>query len=218
MEGDLEAGHGDLAGALSALEEVVGSVGRGRLDVAVQIDFSEDHPIGALATALNEMIDSLRTSRAERQSQEAELETRLRTIEDQRAAIAELSSPVIEVWQGVLTLPVVGAVDTERATMMTSGLLDQVLRARAKLVIIDLTGMHGASAEICDHLVRMARCVRLLGSECAVSGMRADVARTLAELGSDIGELHSFPTLRAALAHHVQAGFGRGLRKRGSND
>ncbi len=213
MEGDLEAGQGDLAHALSALEEVVGAVGRGRLDLEVQVGLSDDHPVGALATALNEMIEALRVSRAERQSQESELEVRVRTIEDQRAAIAELSSPVIEVWEGVLTLPVVGAVDTERATAMTTGVLDRVLRFRAKLVIIDLTGMHGAGAEICDHLVRMARCVRLLGSECAVSGMRAEVARTLAELGSDIGELHSFPTLRAALTHHVQAGQRRATRR-----
>jgi rsbT co-antagonist protein RsbR len=214
MEGDLELESGSIGRALASLEAAVVDVGRGKLDAEVQVDLPDDHPIGALALALNEMIEALRVSRGERMRQEHELETRVRTIVEQRAAIAELSSPVIEVWQGVLTLPVVGTVDGERATAMTSGLLDQVLRSQAKLVIIDLTGMHGATVEVCDHLVRMARCVRLLGSECALSGMRPEVARTLAELGSDLGELRSFPTLRAALAHKVRG--RRGMEFKGA--
>jgi rsbT co-antagonist protein RsbR len=204
MDGDLEHSYDGIAAALEVLEAAVGDVGRGQLDTEVHVDLPEDHPVGALALALTEMIDALRTSRSARRNQEHELETQVRTIEAQRAAIAELSSPVIEIWDGVLTLPIVGAVDTERATVVTSNLLDAVGRSRTRLVIIDVTGMHGVGADVCDHLVRMARCVRLLGSECAISGMRADVARTLVGLGADISELHSFPTLRAALTNHVR--------------
>ncbi len=201
---DATNGSRQLQVAIERLESRIHAIRRGGFDTTVSVDFPDDHPLGALATAINEMTEALRASRQARAAQEHELEIRIRTIDAQRAAIAELSSPVIEVWHGVLTLPIVGRLDTERASTMTSGLLETVVRAGAALVIIDVTGMNSADAEACDHLVRMARCVKLLGSECAISGMGPRVARTFVEVGSDLAELQSYPTLRAALTARVR--------------
>lgn len=201
MNADASESH--IPRAIETIERAIDAIRRGAVDQTVVVPFDADHPIGALAEAVNDMASALRQTLAQRHAHETELETRLSMIERQRAAIAELSSPVIEVWQGVLTLPVIGPVDSERATAMTATLLDAVARVRADFVIVDVTGMHGASAEVTDHLIRLVRCVALLGSRCAISGMRPDVARGLVELGSDTSELRSFPTFRAALAWHV---------------
>ncbi len=196
---------GAIGRAVRDLERSIAAVRQGEVDVEVAIDYPPDHPVGALAAAISETITALAKTKHERELQEIELETRIRTIRDQQAAILELSSPVIEVWRGVLTLPIVGTVDASRATAMTSNLLEAVSRTNAGLAIIDVTGVHGIAADVCDHILRMARCVRLIGSECALSGMRPEVARTIVELGFDLGQVRSFPTLRAALTHHVRA-------------
>ncbi len=190
--------------AIRDLESTIAAVRRGETDVEVTSDYPPDHPIGALAAAVSETILALASSKRARELQEIELETRIQTIRDQQAAILELSSPVIEVWRGVLTLPIVGTVDSSRATTMTSNLLEAVSRTNAGLAIIDVTGVHSIAADVCDHILRMARCVRLIGSDCALSGMRPEVARTIVELGFDLGQVRSFPTLRAALTSHVR--------------
>lgn len=193
----------EITRAIGEIERIIDAIRLGDRDQRVAIAFDADHPIGALAEAVNDMAGALRSTLDARHAHERELEERLAQIERQRAAITELSSPVIEVWHGVLTLPVIGPVDAERATAMTATLLEAVARVRADFVILDVTGMHGTSADVMDHLVRLVRCVALLGSRCAISGMRADVARGLVESGHDTNELKSFPTLRAALSSHV---------------
>jgi rsbT co-antagonist protein RsbR len=200
---------GSLGASLEYLEKRIDDVRKGRIDLEVKLDYSVDHPVGALAQAIKDMLEELRAARDAREVQEHELEVRIRTIREQQAAIMELSTPVIEVWKGVLTLPIVGTVDAERATSMTAGLLEAVVRVSAELAIIDVTGMSGVGADVCDHILRMARCVRLLGAECNISGMRPEVARTIVETGSEIGELRSYPTLHAALKYHVRGARGR---------
>ena len=205
---------GSLQGALRRLEAGISAVRAGDLETSVELEFAADHPLGALAQAINEMTVALGAAKVARLLQESELEERLLTIQQQNAAIQELSSPVIEVWPGVLTLPVMGYIDAERATNMTTSLLEQVVRRRASLAIIDMTGMNGVGAEVLDHIMRMARCVKLLGAGCGVSGVRPEVARMIVELGSELGEVRSYPTLRVALMAHI-GGPGSGKRPQG---
>jgi rsbT co-antagonist protein RsbR len=207
MEASTSSGT-DLAriqGVVARLEANLASVRLGALDVHVEREFPDEHPLGALASAIAETVVALRGSKAEREQQELELELRIRTIRDQQAAILELSSPVIEVWRGVLTLPIVGTLDAARAATMTSNLLEAVSRKDARLAIIDVTGMHNVGADVCDHILRMGRCVALIGARCALSGMRPEVATTIVELGADLGQLQSFPTLSAALTGYVRS-------------
>ncbi|MEZ4382113.1 MAG: STAS domain-containing protein [Nannocystaceae bacterium] len=128
----------------------------------------------------------------------------LRSVSDERAALIDklraavklLSTPIIDVWEGVLTLPIVGAVDAERAADMTERLLERIREAGARCVIIDLTGVDEIGAETAAGLIKMIRGAQLLGAYVVVAGIGAAVATELVDLelldGSDAG----FRTLR----------------------
>jgi rsbT co-antagonist protein RsbR len=131
--------------------------------------------------------------------------SRIAVIEQQKQVIVDLSTPVIEVWAGVLTLPLVGMFDQERATKVTTELLEAVVTLQASLVILDVTGIENVDTNVADHFLRMARTVRLLGSDCVLSGVRPAVAQTIVSMGLDVGEIRSFPTLRAALQRTTAA-------------
>src|SRR5690606_9897340 len=151
------------------LEAKIEAVHRGDFSVASELGLPEDHALSLLGASIVDMATALSEAKARREQQEQRLERQLYVIQSQAAAIAELSCPVIEVWGGVLTLPIVGTMSSERATSMTRNLLEVVARLDTELVIVDLTGVHDLGTEGCDHILRMARCVGLLGSRCAIS-------------------------------------------------
>ncbi len=128
-----------------------------------------------------------------------ELEQRLGTIEEQRLTIAELSIPIIDAWDGVLTLPVVGAIDTQRAADMTDQLLLRVAETRAHSVILDLTGVEVIDTGSAAHLVRLIRATGLLGARCVLTGIGPQVARTMASLGLDLGGVRTLRNLKDGL-------------------
>src|SRR4051794_23441322 len=113
----------ELRHALDTMLAALQKMALGDADQIVETDFPLDHPVGALAAALQDTSIALRSSRAERQQRGAELMARIAVIEQQRQFIVDLSTPVIEVWAGVLTLPLVGMFDTDRATKVTTDLL-----------------------------------------------------------------------------------------------
>lgn len=128
-----------------------------------------------------------------------ELQLQLETVERQRMAIRELSTPVIDLWDGIITLPIVGSVDTQRAREIGENLLDAIVARAAVFVIIDVTGMSMIDTKTADYLIRMTRSAELLGSRCVVTGIGPDVARTLAELGVDLGRVKTLRTLKDGL-------------------
>lgn len=195
----------ELRDELDHMLEVLRKLARGALSVRVESRFDESHPVGALAAAFNDVAAALETTRAQRQGFERQLEERLEVIERQRSAIHELGTPVIEVWPKVLTLPVLGIVDSSRADRMTNELLDAVIRREAVLVVIDVTGLDVVDTRVADHFMRMARAVKLLGAECVLSGVRPNVASTLVSMGVEVGELRCHTTLRAALTSAISA-------------
>jgi rsbT co-antagonist protein RsbR len=102
-----------------------------------------------------------------------------------QAAIRELSTPVIRVFQHVLLLPLVGAVDTQRAQQIMETVLLQVIQEQAKVIIIDIAGVLVVDTKVADHLLKTTAAVRLLGAETIITGIRAEVARTIVQLGVD---------------------------------
>jgi rsbT co-antagonist protein RsbR len=116
-----------------------------------------------------------------------------------RQAIDELSTPMIQVWEGVLALPIVGVVDSNRATQMMNSLLETIQAKRTRIAVLDLTGVRTLDSSTIDHLFRMVRAAALLGSRCVISGMSPDTAQTVAGLGLDMGNLKSFRSLEEAL-------------------
>lgn len=180
------------------------AVDGGDLSARVPTRYSEGEPMAALATAVNAAIDRLAHVRADTRRYERELEEQLSTIEKQRAAIKELSTPMIEVWAGVLCVPIVGVIDSSRAAEMTSALLAAVVEKKVRFTIIDITGIEAMDTRATDHFLRMARSVRLLGAECVLSGINPNVARSIIHMGVELSGIQTYRSLRDALQHHVR--------------
>lgn len=116
-----------------------------------------------------------------------------------RAAIDEIATPILRIADGVLVVPLVGVVDATRSARTTERVLSEVARARARNVIIEVTGAELGDTATADGFVRVTRAVRLLGGRCVVSGMRPAVARTLVEMGVRLDRLPTYPSLKLAL-------------------
>jgi rsbT co-antagonist protein RsbR len=125
------------------------------------------------------------------------------------ALIAELSTPVITVWDGVLLGPVIGSLGRERAGVMMAALLAAVVERQARVVILDVTGARSMDAEAVHHLMLAASAVRLMGAECILTGIGAGVARTLLKSGVDLSAVEVRRTLADGLVWAMRAAAGR---------
>ncbi|WP_437948515.1 PAS domain-containing protein [Sorangium sp. So ce296] len=148
-----------------------------------------------------------------RKRAEAVLLDKLDIIERQQEAIRQLSTPIIEVWEGVITMPVFGSVDERRAEQMMEVLLQAIMRTRCGSAIIDLTGADGIDHRTGDHIVRLVRAVELLGVRGIVVGIRPEVAQTIVSLGVDLSRIHTLANLRDALVHCMQGPAPRERRR-----
>ena len=125
-----------------------------------------------------------------------ETEARLR---HQRDEILELSTPVIQVWDKVLALPIIGTLDSGRAMRLTESLLDKIAELRAEVVILDISGVPTVDTLVAQHLLKTVQAATLMGAVSIVSGVRPETAQAIVHLGIDLGRLRSRNTLRDAL-------------------
>ena len=180
------------------------NVGYGDYTTRLQVDPNDTSPLASLYAGINEMIASLSQEQSKSRAYQAELEEKLATIEKQRAAIRDLSTPIMEVWDGVLCLPVVGIMDTARSSDMTSSLLQAVVEKKTRCTIIDITGIDVMDTRTVDHFMRMARAVRLLGAECVLTGVNPHIAQTVVQMGIDLTNIVTHRTLHEALQQYVE--------------
>lgn len=110
-------------------------------------------------------------------------------------AIRELSTPVIRVYDRVLLLPLVGAVDSHRAHQIMESVLLNVVEAQARCIIIDIAGVPVVDTRVADHLLKTTAAVRLLGAQTVLTGITAQVARTMVQLGVDVSSMHTVSRL-----------------------
>lgn len=148
-----------------------------------------------------------------RKRAEAVLRDKLDIIERQQEAIRELSTPIIEVWDGVITMPVFGSVDERRAEQMMDVLLQAIVRTGCRSAIIDLTGADGIDHRTGDHIMRLVRAVELVGVRGIVVGIRPEVAQTIVSLGVDLSRIITLANLRDALVHCMNGAGRRGRRR-----
>ena len=179
-------------------------VGSGDYTVRLETELPESDPFGALRVAINEMVESLERAQHQSAQYQQELEEKLATIERQQEAIRELSTPVMEVWDGVLCLPVVGVIDSHRSGEMTESLLQAVVEKHAECVIIDITGIEVMDTRTADHFLRMARSVRLLGAQCVLTGINPAIAQTVVHIGVDLSGIRTHRSLRDGLRDWVR--------------
>jgi rsbT co-antagonist protein RsbR len=184
---------------------VLSNVAQGDCSTQLEVDTHGSNPLTFLLAGINDLISALGTEQEQSLVFRRELDDRLATIEQQRSAIRSLSTPVIEVWRGVLCLPVVGVMDTARSAEMTSALLQAIVEKGSRYAIIDITGIDVMDTRTVDHFIRMAKAIRLLGAECALTGLNPHIAQTVVHMGLDLSDIVTHRSLRDALLRYVTA-------------
>jgi rsbT co-antagonist protein RsbR len=121
-------------------------------------------------------------------------------ISDQAAAMMELSTPVVRLWDGIIAVPLVGTLDSGRTQLVMEKLLDTLVATGADHAVIDITGVPTVDTEVAQHLLKTVSAARLLGAECTISGIRPQVAQTIVSLGIEFGDIATKATLADALA------------------
>jgi rsbT co-antagonist protein RsbR len=121
-------------------------------------------------------------------------------IEIQRATLSELSTPVIPLAEGVIAMPLIGSVDSERARQITQALLDGLANSRAHTAILDITGVRAVDSHVAGALLQSARAARLLGARVIITGIRPEVAQALVQIGTDWTGIETLSTLQAGVA------------------
>ena len=130
---------------------------------------------------------------------EAYLDTKEGIIGKQRDAIAELSTPVLQIRDRLLMLPVIGVIDTHRARQLTTHLLGAIRSARAKAVVMDVTGVPAVDSRVANHLLQTVEAARLMGATVIVTGLSAEVAQAVVALGVDLGRLVTIGDLQEGI-------------------
>ncbi len=124
---------------------------------------------------------------------------RERTINLQQEAIRELSTPVLQVRDRLLILPIIGVLDSQRAMQLTNDLLSAIRDTRSKIAVIDITGVAAVNSKVANHLIQTVAAAKLMGSAVIVTGLSAEVAQALVALGIDLGRIDTTSDLQAGL-------------------
>ncbi|MDQ3875805.1 MAG: STAS domain-containing protein [Actinomycetota bacterium] len=127
------------------------------------------------------------------------VEERERVIREQQEAIRELSTPVLQVRDGLLILPIIGVLDSQRARQLTEQLLGAIQANRAKVVVIDITGVATIDLAVANHLVQTVEAARLMGASAIITGLSSKIAQTLVDLGVNLGMMKTVGDLQGGL-------------------
>lgn len=169
-------------------------------DVRVAVDEKVPDHFSKVEVGVNLLLEDWKQTKQRNTEVLRELEDKNRELAERTAmALRELSTPIITVWQGVLALPVIGTVDTERASEMMDTLLSRVMSDQATHVIIDITGVVVLDTRTADHFIKMGQAVRLLGSSCFLTGISPAIAQTITQLDINTGSVRTVRRLSDAL-------------------
>ena len=127
------------------------------------------------------------------------VQERERIIRQQQEAIRELSTPVLQVRDRLLILPIIGVIDPQRARQLTEQLLRGIRANRAKVVVVDITGVPSVDATVANHLVQTVDASRLMGANVIVTGLSAEIAQTLVTIGVDLGKINAVGDLQGGI-------------------
>ncbi len=127
------------------------------------------------------------------------VEERERVIREQQEAIRELSTPVLQVRDRLLILPIIGVVDPRRARQLTEQLLSAIQANRARVVVIDITGVASIDLTVANHLVQTVEAARLMGASAIITGLSSMIAQTLVDLGVDLSMMRTVGDLQGGL-------------------
>jgi rsbT co-antagonist protein RsbR len=153
----------------------------------------------AVLWSISSLVDKLaqRTVNTYQQSRED-------IIRRQQQELLELSTPVIKLWDGVLAVPMIGTLDSNRTQLVMETLLQQIVETESTLAIIDITGVPTVDTLVAQHLLKTVSAIRLMGADCIISGIRPQIAQTIVHLGIDLQGITSKATLADALSVALQ--------------
>jgi rsbT co-antagonist protein RsbR len=205
-----------IRNAINQLLAVTKAIGAGNFETPIALqDRSE---FTTLADGIRQMQAALLNTRQDVDVRQQALEQRSRELEatltslrsanarsDQLSAeIRALSSPVLPIMQGVLVMPLIGAIDSERATNLTETMLTSIQRQRARIIILDITGVPLVDTHVASVILRSANAARLLGAETVLVGMRPELAHTIVGLGINLNNFVTRSDLQSGL-HYALA-------------
>jgi rsbT co-antagonist protein RsbR len=122
----------------------------------------------------------------------------------QNQEMLELSTPVVELWEGVLALPLIGTLDSARTQIVMENLLQRIVETGASIAIIDITGVPTVDTLVAQHLLKTVAAARLMGADCIISGIRPQIAQTIVHLGVELQSVVTKATLADAFAVALQ--------------
>ncbi|MGC4070414.1 MAG: STAS domain-containing protein [Polyangiaceae bacterium] len=163
------------------------------------------------ATDLKQLNDDLNRRSRELEEQVQRVMEQNELITRQQEAIQELSTPVLQLWDGVLALPVIGVVDTARSASIMERLLEEISERQSRYVVLDITGVEVVDTKTADHFVKVIQAAQLLGATCMLTGIRPAVAQTLVAIGVDLSSIKTLRTLRDGLREclkHMESNVG----------
>ena len=126
--------------------------------------------------------------------------TREDVISRQQRELLELSTPVVQLWEGVLALPLIGTLDSGRTQVVMESLLEKIVETGASIAIIDITGVPTVDTLVAQHLMKTVAAARLMGADCIISGIRPQIAQTIVHLGVDLAAVTTKASLADAFA------------------
>ncbi|MDQ0740499.1 STAS domain-containing protein [Pseudomonas sp. W4I3] len=169
---------------------------KGPLFALLQTEYSDDASLLAEQLwELSQLLDTLgmHTIRTYQKSREA-------VIKRQQEELLELSTPVVKLWDGVLALPMIGTLDSQRTQVVMESLLQRIVDTGSEIAIIDITGVPTVDTLVAQHLLKTVTAIRLMGADCIISGVRPQIAQTIVHLGLDLQGVVTKANLADALA------------------
>lgn len=115
--------------------------------------------------------------------------------------IAEISTPVIQLWDNILALPIIGTLDSARTQVVMENLLQQIVDTGSSIAILDISGVPAVDSLVAQHLIKTVSATRLMGAECIISGIRPEIAQTVVHLGIDLSNIVTKASLASALRY-----------------
>jgi rsbT co-antagonist protein RsbR len=140
---------------------------------------------------------------------ETYVKSREELIQRQQREMMELSTPVVQLWENILALPLIGTLDSERTQVVMESLLQKIVETGASIAIIDITGVPVVDTLVAQHLLKTVAAARLMGADCLISGIRPQIAQTIIHLGVDLTNV----TTKATLADAFEVALRRSGQK-----
>ncbi|WP_080059111.1 STAS domain-containing protein [Spirosoma aerolatum] len=119
----------------------------------------------------------------------------------QTEEISDISTPVIQVWDGILALPIIGTLDSARTQVVMESLLQKIVDTGSSIAILDISGVPAVDSLVAQHLIKTVSATRLMGADCIISGIRPEIAQTVVHLGIDLSNIITKASLASALKH-----------------